>query len=134
MNELNLNKATMSSLELLKIINDCRVSAGESKLDNRKFLIKVEDELDLNGRTFFPTVPEGGGTPMRTYTLTLDDCMLVGMRESKSVRRSVLAKLKELESRNAIMPAAVPILTKTELAQMVIDWFSAPTLKLLNQH
>ena len=35
---------------------------------------------------------------------------------------------------NAIMPAAVPILTKTELAQMVIDWFSAPTLKLLNQH
>ena len=87
---------TMSSLELLDIINAARAEFGEPTLRNNKFIEKIENELDgeLDGCPKSATVPAGGGTAMDTYQLTPDQCMLVAMRESKGVRRTVLAKLK----------------------------------------
>lgn len=87
---------TMSSLELLDIINAARAEFGEPTLRNNKFIEKIENELEgeLDGCLKSATVPAGGGTAMETYQLTLDQCTLVSMRESKGVRRNVLAKLK----------------------------------------
>ena len=87
---------TITSLEFLDVVNASRIASGESPHEPRKFLAKVEDELDdLTGKKFRLN---NNQSKTYYYDLTVDQCMLVGMRESKSVRRSVLAKLKELEA------------------------------------
>lgn len=93
---------TMSSIELREMINDARALAGEPKVRNDHFLSRVEDELgdDLEGVKKYFTPHHGN--QVATYDLTLDQCMLVGMRESKAVRRSVLKKLKGLEGPRVI--------------------------------
>ncbi|OPE26126.1 hypothetical protein APB06_22905, partial [Pseudomonas aeruginosa] len=86
--------ATMTTIELRDMVNEARLAAGEPKIRNDQFLARVEDELgdELEGVQKYYTPFHGN--QVATYDLTLDQCMLVGMRESKSVRRSVLAKLK----------------------------------------
>lgn len=93
---------TMTSVELRDMINDARLHAGEPKVRNDQFLSRVEDELgdELEGVQKYCTLVHGN--QVDTYSLTLDQCMLVGMRESKAVRRSVLHKLKELEGPRVI--------------------------------
>lgn len=88
--------ATMSSLDFRGIVNAERLAAGESCVENSHFLKRIEDELDGELGSTKTFRPAQGGTPMTYYDLTIDQCMLVGMRESKSVRRKVLARLKEL--------------------------------------
>ncbi len=93
---------TMSSIELRDLINEGRAAAGEAKVRNDQFLARVEDELgdELKGvQKYFTPVY---GNQVATYDLTLDQCMLVGMRESKAVRRSVLQKLKYIEGPRVI--------------------------------
>lgn len=93
---------TMSSIELRDMINEARLSAGEPKVRNDHFLARIEDELgdELGGVQKYYTPVHGN--QVATYSLTLDQCMLVGMRESKAVRRSVLKKLKALEAPRVI--------------------------------
>ena len=92
----NTNK-TMRSIDLLEMINEARAALGESKVENRHLLARIDDELegDLGDRKTF-THPQNH-KQIGYYDLTVDQCMLVGMRESKAVRRSVLKKLKELQ-------------------------------------
>ncbi|MDD1016881.1 phage antirepressor KilAC domain-containing protein [Pseudomonas rubra] len=93
---------TMSSIELRDLINEGRAAAGEPKVRNDQFLARVEDELgdELKGVQKYYTPVYGN--QVATYDLTLDQCMLVGMRESKAVRRSVLQKLKSMEAPRVI--------------------------------
>ena len=88
----------MSSIQLRELVNAARESTGESQVRNDHFLARVEDELgeELEGVEKFYTPVHGN--QVATYNLTLDQCMLVGMRESKAVRRVVLKKIKDLES------------------------------------
>lgn len=84
----------MSSLDFLNnIINPSRTEAGENPVRPADFHARVNDEIDeeLNYENFVV-----GKTGHKTHyaILTMDQMMLVGMRESKAVRRSVLAKLK----------------------------------------
>ncbi|EMJ0103368.1 hypothetical protein AB3N45_18180 [Enterobacter cloacae] len=94
------NEFSMPSFEFLTtVINPARVEAGENPVDNRKFLARVRDELD-DERKNFPTVlitPTGGGRQMESITLTGDQLLLVGMRESKAVRRKVLDYIRRIE-------------------------------------
>lgn len=87
---------TMTSSELLNIVNSARESGGEKAIRNSDFLVKVADELegDYYGKT---VVQNLNSTQTLVFELTLEQCMLVSMRESKSVRRTVIEKLKELE-------------------------------------
>ena len=103
MNQLiESNKLTMSSLDFLnEVINPIREEFGESKLQNRHFLIKVEDELDDIGAGNFIT---RYGNKVKVYNLTHDQMMLIGMRESKQVRKKVLLKLKDIELKNNALP------------------------------
>ena len=93
---------TMSSNDLLVYVNDARKWLGEPVVANRHFLSRIEDELEgeLPPRKSF-THPNNGAS-VSYYDLTEDQCKLVAMRESKAVRRRVLAKLKELESRQLV--------------------------------
>lgn len=96
---------SMSSLDFLgSIINPARVEAGERPVRPSDFHARVNDEIDekLNYESFVV-----GKTGHKTYytTLTLDQMMLVGMRESKTVRRKVLEKIKALsKSPDPVLP------------------------------
>lgn len=96
--ELSANsEMTMSSLDFLNnYINPARESIGEPVVQNRHFIARVEDELDDLGAGKFIT---RFGNTMKVYELTIDQMMLVGMRESKQVRKSIRDKLKELNKK-----------------------------------
>ena len=95
MNSLSIvsNTVTMSSIDLLEIINKARVQHGEAEVRRNQFHERIADELDgTNYKTF--VVTNSNGTRSMACELTHDQCMLVAMRESKAVRRNVLEKLK----------------------------------------
>ena len=70
------------------------------------FLARCKDELDDGDyETFVIAPPERGGRPVEALRLNADQCKLVAMRESKGVRRRVLAHLNALEAQVAQQPA-----------------------------
>lgn len=109
---------TMSSIDLLDLVNQSRASHGEAKIENRHFLARIEDELDgeLPPRKNF-THPSNG-LAIGYYDLTIDQCRLVGMRESKGVRRWVLERLKERETPLVPQTYAQALLEAGRLAQL----------------
>lgn len=88
--------AVMSSADLREIINEARVDAGEAKIRNDQFITKVEDELAGELGVCRKIAHPQSGVLMDCYDLSRDQCMLVSMRESKAVRRNVVAKLNAL--------------------------------------
>lgn len=114
MNLILSNDKTVTTIDLRDFINAERKEAGEPQIENRHFIARVEDELDdLPPRKTF-THPSNGQESY-FYGLTLEQATLVGMRESKAVRRSVLKKLKELEkSQSEII--AIPDFSNPALA------------------
>ena len=108
MNLITSNTNKLTSFELYKIINSCRQSAGENKIRVNDFAARIADELDGDNYESF-VVQNPNKTETKAFILTLEQCMLVGMRESKAVRRSVLAKLKELEQKEQFkIPQTLP--------------------------
>lgn len=90
------HEISMSSLDFLNnIINPSRIEAGEKPVRPSDFHARVNDEIDekLNYENFVV-----GMTGHKTYytMLNMEQMMLVGMRESKAVRRSVLTRLKAM--------------------------------------
>ncbi len=91
------SEVSMTSLDFLKnIINPARIEYGEPEVENRHFLSRVEDEIDDLGvaENFYVTTEQGASRSVKGYMLNMEQMTLIGMRESKAVRRSVLAKLK----------------------------------------
>lgn len=109
----NSGEQTMPSLELRDMINAIRKEFEEPIIENSHFLKRIEAELagELGKRNLF--VNPVGGRPAAYYDLTIEQCTLVGMRESKGVRRQVLAKLKEKDKPRK--------LSKAEMTLMVIS-------------
>lgn len=84
----------MSSKDLLDLINQVRAQFNEKPVRLNDFNSRVADELDgENYETF--VVQNFNNTESVVFELTIDQCMLIGMRESKGVRKNVLAILKE---------------------------------------
>lgn len=101
MNQLiTATQNTMSSLDLFIIVNQSRENEGENKTRLNQFNSRITDELD--GEDYQKMVVQNpNGTESIEFLLTVDQCMLIAMRESKAVRKSVLAKVRELESQQA---------------------------------
>lgn len=100
MNELAV-KETMTSLELVKEINMFREQEGnraELRHDTLRDIIKdeLEDEI-LSQQILEKSVPSNGGRPMMVYELTLSQAKRVLLRESKFVRKAVIAYIERLE-------------------------------------
>lgn len=98
-----LQSQTMSSRELLTIINVCRTEFDESPVRLNDFNNRVVDELDGYHYESF-VVNNPNGTQSTEHRLTIDQCILVGMRESKAVRRKVLEKLTDMKSQQIQQP------------------------------
>lgn len=90
----NPESQTMSSKELYEIICLSRVENGESQPRLNDFHARLVDELEGDHYESF-VVQNPNKTKTTFYRLTKQQCLLIGMRESKAVRRSVLAKLEE---------------------------------------
>lgn len=90
------NEVTMNSVDFLNsYINPARESEGYSKVAYKDFIARVIDETDKEHGEIFLMESTGGRT-RHVVSLSYDEMLLVGMRESKAVRKSVLLKLKEL--------------------------------------
>ncbi len=100
--------ATVTSIELLKIVNEERAKAGESVVRHNVFLSRCKDELDGEPYKIFVESAKGQTPAFEAIEMTQDQCKLVAMRESKSVRRHVLARLKELEAKVAQPAFQIP--------------------------
>ena len=117
----NTANQTMTSIELLEIVNEERTKNGETAVRHNDFLSRCRDELDdTNYETFVIAPPERGGRPITAIRMTQDQCKLVAMRESKSVRRHVLARLKELEAKQQQNLLVLP--NFTDPAEAAIAW------------
>jgi hypothetical protein len=90
---LAVSTKTMSSRELLDLINDARLQHGENQIRANDFNNRVVDELDGDHYESF-VVQNPNNTESIVFNLSEDQCLLVSMRESKAVRRTVLEKLK----------------------------------------
>ncbi len=95
---------TMTSIELLEVVNQYRVEFGESAVRHNDFLARCRDELDGEPYENFVESARGRTPAFEAIRMNIDQCKLVAMRESKGVRRRVLARLNELEAK-AVQPA-----------------------------
>ena len=105
---------TMSSKDLLELINQIRQNFGESLVRLNDFNNRIIDELDGQHYEIF-VVQNLNNTQSTYFNLTIEQCTLVGMRESKGVRRSVLEKLKQLENH-------IQLPNFTDPAEAAIAW------------
>ncbi|NRA77158.1 MAG: hypothetical protein HRU18_03030 [Pseudoalteromonas sp.] len=86
----------MSSLDFLNnMVNPARIAAGENHIENSKFIKKVINELDLSTDDKLSVVVNRNNQSY--FNLDKTQMMLVGMRESKAVRRNVVAQLNAME-------------------------------------
>ncbi|MHB0783043.1 phage antirepressor [Pseudomonas alloputida] len=91
---------TMDTTELLALVNEARASFGEGSVRHNDFVARCKDELDGEHYETF-VVQNLNNTQSEGLRLTADQCKLVAMRESKGVRRRVLARLNDLEGQQA---------------------------------
>lgn len=100
MNILTQNQ-TMTSKSLLEMINAVREDFNEPIIRLNKFNEKIEDELEGDYYTK-SVVQNSNNTESTIYHLTIEQCTLIGMRESKSVRRNIILKLKGIERKEQL--------------------------------
>lgn len=93
-------EVAMSSIDLLVLVNKARADFGESAVRHADFAARCRDELDGEHYETF-VVQNLNNTTTDALRMTADQCKLVAMRESKAVRRAVLARLNELEAQRA---------------------------------
>lgn len=103
------NTVTMSSAELLALVNEAREEFSEPAIRANVFADRIRDELAGDHYKSF-VVQNLNNTTSTVFDLTRDQCMLVSMRESKSVRRKVLDRLNKQ-----------PELSRIELLQIALD-------------
>jgi hypothetical protein len=96
---------TMSGTDLLALVNEARKEFGEAVIRANVFAERIKDELDGEHYKSF-VVQNLNNTLSTVFELTRDQCMLVSMRESKAVRRKVVAKLNALDASVRSIPMA----------------------------
>ena len=94
---------SLNSYEFWKILNNIRQDRGASPIRHNDFIARVIDEIDDLPRCE-SFVPSRQSNSIDTYQLTKRQMLLIGMRESKAIRKQVLnwldlliAKVSELE-------------------------------------
>lgn len=85
------------STHLRDKLNEFRKEAGEKEIRLNKFNEKLIDELEGEHYTK-RVVQNSNNTESTIYEITQDQCILIGMRESKAVRRQVLGWIHTLDS------------------------------------
>ena len=119
------NKMTMTSLELLDVINGYREDDGKSKMRHDNFMNKIEDELEGSALNFKDGYLDVNNQERKCYNLPKEECMLMAMRESKYVRRQTVEYIKSLEKPNNMLPDF------TNPVEMAKEWITQYEERLL---
>ena len=94
------NNPSMTNMVFLELVNQIRVKHGESKIRLNDLNVRIVDELEGEHYETF-VVQNPNKTTSLGITLSLEQCILIGMRESKGVRRSVIEHIKKLQAKTA---------------------------------
>jgi len=98
-------ETTMSSVQLVDVINEYRRFEGNSTMVRHiDFMAKIEKELDDDCEKFRSEYKASNNQVYKCYNLPKDECMLMLMSESRTVRKGVLNRLNELESKTPRIP------------------------------
>ena len=116
---INTSEPTMSSRELLELVNTARQTFGETQVRLNDFNNRVMDELDGEHYEIF-VVTNTNGTQSNEIKLTVKQCLYVAMRESKAVRRVVTERLEALSSKSPTLPDN-PFLLIAHFAQQAYE-------------
>lgn len=122
------NETTITSLELLNtFINPAREAAGEDVIvRHNDFLARIVDELEgevLATKLFTPKLVGRGGNrnPFEVVELSHQQAMIVSMRESKAVRRSVVKQLQELQARVEVAEQAIDAIAESKTHEEALN-------------
>ncbi|MBA1301385.1 phage antirepressor protein [Pseudomonas carnis] len=115
----NVAREKMSSFDLLELVNSARAEFGESEVRRNDFTARCRDELDGEYYETF-VVRNQRGPASEGLMLTKDQCLLVSMRESKAVRRSVVAKINALETPELSTIEILQIAMESEKARLML--------------
>lgn len=115
----NVAREKMSSFDLLELVNAARSEFGESEVRRNDFTARCRDELDGEYYEIF-VVRNQRGPASEGLMLTKDQCLLVSMRESKAVRRSVVAKINSLEAPELSTIQILQIAMESEKARLML--------------
>lgn len=127
-------EVTMTSLELLEVINQYRLQDGKSKMRHDNFMQKIRDELDEEALLKFQGSYQGADNAMVIcYNLPKDECMLIAMRESKFVRKQTVQYIKSLESKVSL-PALPNFNNPAEAARAWAEQYEAAQIALVEKH
>ena len=115
----NVAREKMSSFDLLELVNSARAEFGESEVRRNDFTARCRDELEGEYYETF-VVRNQRGPASEGLMLTKDQCLLVSMRESKAVRRSVVAKINALEAPELSTIEILQIAMESEKARLML--------------
>lgn len=88
--------ATMSSLELVEIINSLRPS-GSAELQHKSLLAKIEKHPGIDSAKYFAQYKDSTGRSLKCYHLPKRECELLVMAESLEVQTKVYDRMVELQ-------------------------------------
>lgn len=136
---LEITGQLISSYDFRQIINEARKQSGEPKVRNDQLVSRIRDELEGELGVCKIIAHPQSGVEMESYDLTMDQCLLVGMRESKAVRRSVRDKLAELSRPAVPQTYAAALLEAGRLAQLAEQQaeqlaLAAPKVEFVDQY
>lgn len=115
----NVARDKMSSFDLLELVNSARAEFGESEVRRNDFTARCRDELEGEYYETF-VVRNQRGPASEGLMLTRDQCLLVSMRESKAVRRNVVAKINALETPELSTIQILQIAMESEKARLML--------------
>lgn len=100
---LSSTEKSITSQQLLVMVNEARSLCGEKAVRNNDFVARVKDELEGEHYETF-VVQKSNDTQSENITMSMKQALRVAARESKAVRRSLVDKLEDMQA------AAVPAL------------------------
>lgn len=90
---------SISSYEFWKVLNKIREDVGAIHIRHDQFIERAIDECDLANCKTFAVKNTKGNKELQAYSLNKDQMLLIGMRESKVIRKHVLKWLHDLSDR-----------------------------------
>ena len=114
------NKKTMSSLEIVKIINDLR-DDDKPEIKHKHFLNKVKKVIGEPAENMAGQYRAGNGQMQPCYYLPKRECHLMVMSESYKVQAAVYDRMTELEEVISYPEALRRLADSIEITQLALE-------------
>ncbi len=107
MNTIANTPITMSSIELVGVINELRAK-GKAELRHDNFIKKVESHPGIDSPKFLGEYKDSTGRPLKCYNLPKRECELLVMSESLAVQTRVYDRMAALEQQLSAVETSAP--------------------------